>query len=211
MGNSGGSSGLQTSNGAREHSRLKGDQIGYEEMFENEKMDWIKNVLGVDDKEAKRILLQVENYLTGEDYKDIHAGKRKLAEEMIDKLLTGRKVPIYNGETFRGLYVRPDGSRSPDSIIKDILNTGRWMEPGITSFSSNRGVAQNFADPLGGGGTGVGVLIRNVRNRTGVPVAHLSGHYNEMEVMHPSSVRGSGFKILSWEKRGNIYHVDVSE
>lgn len=211
MSNGGGSSGLQSSNGSKEHARPTSGHIGHEEMFEGEKVDWIKKVLDVDDKEAQRILTQIENYLNEDDYKDIHSGKRKIAESMIDKLLNGSKVPIFNGETFRGVYIRPDGGRSPDSIVQEILKSGRWREPGITSFSSSRSVANDFADPLLGKGNGVGVVIRNVRNRTGVPVAHLSGHYNEMEVMHPSSIRNSGFKILDWEKRGNTYHVTVTE
>lgn len=214
MSNGGGSSGLSSSTGAREHSRKSiAGQFANSEMSEAEKLEWIKDTTGVNEKEAKEILEQVEKYLDGEEweYKDIHNGKNKRAEEVIDRLLNNRKVATYKGETFRGIYIRPDGGKSGARIIEEMLGSGRWYEPGISSFSTDRSVAMDFADPLMGGGNGFGLVLRNVSNKTGVPAAHLSGHFNEMEVMHSSASGRRGFKVLNWKRVGNIYHADISE
>lgn len=217
MGNSGGRSGLFSSYGVTENSRPLTKQLTKGEMEEAEKLQWIMNVTGVSEKEAQRMLFALESYTDGsKTIKDItrqiHNGKRPYEEKMIDSLLNNPNTPIYNGTTFRGLAIRDSDGSSADNTIRTILKSGRWYEPGITSFSSNRRVAMDFTDPLVNGRKGmVGVLIRNIGNRTGVPMSHMSGFFNEREVLYPSSIKNSGFRILGYRRRGNMYYVDVTE
>lgn len=207
MGNSGGSSGLGSSGGAIGHSRPTTDKhFAQSEMTDDEKLAWIMNVTGASEAEAKEMLDAVREYLNGDDntFKDIHSGKNKKVEALINKFLNNKNVPIFAGETFRGVYIRSQNGRSAESIVQDILNTGRWQEPGISSFSSDRSVAMDFAL---GSGRGASVILRKPVNRTGVPVAHLSEYFDEYEVLHPAGT----YKITGWRRNGNMYYVDISE
>lgn len=210
MGNSGGSSGLGSSGGAIGHSRPTVSDHFKRDMTDAEMLEWMMNTTGASRAEAAEMLKQMKEFTDG-NYRAIHDGDDAKAEAVIEQFLTNRNVPTYKGETFRGLYLRSRNGRSPESIIEGILNTGRWNERGVTSFSSDVHVGNTFADPFYGSGNGTGVLLRNVKNKSGVPIAHLSKHYREREVVYPASVARKGFKILGWEKRGSMYYVDVSE
>lgn len=210
MGNSGGSSGLGSSGGAIGHSRPTVSDHFKRDMTDAEMLAWMMNTTGASEAEAKEMLKQMKEFTNG-DFRSIHEGDNKKAEEAIERFLTNPRVPTYKGEVYRGLYFRPQGGRKAESIIEDILNTGRWNERGVSSFSSARGIAREFADPFLGSGPGAGVILRNANNRSGVPIAHLSKHYREREVVYPASAARRGFKILGWERKGNIYYVDVSE
>ena len=185
-------------------------------MTEDQKVDWIAKRAGVSEREAERILRAIDDY-TGDDfYDDIHTGADEMRERILDSFLNNRRVPVYGGETYRGLMIRDEPGRSSRSIVEGILKSGVWKEPGITSFSSSRDIASEFAGiTMGYRSMGyTGVLLRNVRNRTGVPINHLSRNPHgsiEYEVMHPSSIKDRGFNILGYRQEGRHFIVDISE
>ena len=188
-------------------------------MSNNEKVVWVMDTLGVDAKEAREIVAAMDKY-TIDGYGGIHSGANKELEAKIDKLLKSKKFPVYKGETFRGLTLEAKDGKTGEQIFRDILKTGTWHEPGITSFSSRRGVAEGFMGVLAPDSQDLPILLRNTRNRSGVPVQHLSGAKGEFEVLMPSSIRNRGFRITGYKKipfdsyfhkNGHAYLVDIAE
>ena len=216
MGNGGGSSGLSSSRGDREHfgHKTTNEQVQDFEMSNNDKVRWLEETLGISQKEAREIVEAVNEY-TGGDFSGVHSGENKEIADKIDKFLNNKKAPVYAGEIFRGLVVEGHDGRTGEDILHDIIKTGTWREPGISSFSSDRKTAESFMRDFGKGN--IPVLLRNTRNRSGVPIAHMSKMKQEFEVITPSSVKNRGFKITgfkkipNWWDGGYGYMVDIQE
>ena len=182
--------------------------------FEDEAVSWIQIKMGVSEEEAQDTFSALKAYF--EDATAVHNRADRESEKKIERFLTSPNVPVYVGETYRGVSLNPTETQSAKERIESIIKKGVWTEPGITSFTSDRGQPLNFADHYGRREDAVPVLLVNEHNRSGVPVGHLSQAYQQREVLYPSRVARKGFKILEHEvvkmRSGkDLYVLKISE
>ena len=218
MSNGGGRSGLSSSSGDREHfgHATTDDHVQTWEMSHDEKVAWMES-LGFTKETAEELVEAVDEY-TGGDYWSIHNGQNAEYVKKIDTFLNNKNAPVFTGTLFRGMVIEGKNGRSGEEILHDILKTGRWSEPGITSFSSDRIAAESFMrDFSKNKANNIPVILRNTRNRSGVPIAHLSKIEREYEVITPSSISRRGFKITgfkpikNWWDGSKGYIIDIQE
>ena len=180
-----------------------------------ERIEWVKNITGVDDMEAQKIVEACKHYSLG-GYRDIHNGNNAKEEALIDFLINHPNVPQFMGKTYRGVHIKSDlHGMTADEKIMSIINGGVWKEPGITSFSIDRSTAEDFADVSGTSKntskTGPRSVILESDNKSGMPFRHLSNLSYENEILMPSSVKHRGWDIQSWRREGNTYILKVKE
>ena len=166
--------------------------------------EWIKSTLGVSKAEADELLDVIGLYTAESDfYSKVHNGDKSVLKEInvLDKMMKNPNMPIYGDTIFRGIHVDDSDEMSAIEKIQLILETGTWKEAGITSFSSNRQKANQFAEggAYGDRTKGLNVLIINKGNKTGVPIQHLSGQRPEGEVLVPSDIADRGYKVLKYK------------
>ena len=159
-------------------------------------------------------------------------GDRYKAEvDIIDNMLNNPNMPIYNGTIYRGLMIGDDTEDVQNPLtyeqkINVILESGEWKEPGISSFSSNKTIANNFAG-INKEDTELNdyfsidnkeychILLKCEDNKSGAAVSHLS-RYAEDEVLIPSDVAQEGWKIIDYTIETNYdgrktYIINISE
>lgn len=166
--------------------------------------EWIESTLGVSKAETDELLDVIGSYTAESDfYSKVHNGDKSVLKEIkvLDKMMKNPNMPIYGDTIFRGIHVDDSDDMSAVEKIQLILKTGTWKEPGITSFSSNRQKANQFAEggAYGDRTKGLNVLIINKGNKTGVPIQHLSGQRPEGEVLVPSDIADRGYKVLKYK------------
>lgn len=166
--------------------------------------EWIKSTLGVSKAEADELLDVIGSYTSESDfYSKVHNGDKSVLKEIkvLDKMMKNPNMPIYGDTIFRGIHVDDSDELSAIEKIQLILETGTWKEAGITSFSSQRQKANQFAEggAYGDRTKGLNVLIINKGNKTGVPIQHLSGQRPEGEVLVPSDIADRGYKVLKYK------------
>lgn len=188
-------------------------------MNHDQQMEWIRKIVpGISDEKAEDMIQACSDYSLSY-YAKMHQNNPNNEEvirkkiDAVDAMLNSKNAPIYKGEIFRG--VRWRGS---EQTLKDIVASGIWTEPGITSFSTSLSVAKEFAaynDPTAGI---VNIILREKsgKNISGVPFKHLSEIPSENEVLMPSSVRERGWNITSskWQNApngGKYLFLDVEE
>lgn len=169
-----------------------------------EKEQWLRDNLGYSVDKARDTVYALEGY-TDRGYHDIHMqnfegyhgdATRKDAED-IDDLLHHPKMKKYHGTCYRGLK----WSQFKFEELEDLLNSGIWKEPGITSFSVDESDASKFAvrNSLY---DAIHITLRN--SKSGCEIGFLSAGGGEGEVLFPSDVCRRGFKILDWNKKEHL-------
>ena len=188
--------GVASAAAAVQHPHVS-QHIAPTEMSDDDKQAWIRSVAPeATDAEVQQAAKAFMHY-SGGGYGDIHDGSSSSEADYIDRVLTAPNTPVYDGTIYRGLEFRSEHGKSAESRVKQILSGGVWTEPGITSFTTKRKVALEFSDHIGGPNS-VGVVVKCLKNRTGVPFQHLSGFgASEAEVLTPSSVKNHGWNIVS--------------
>lgn len=188
-------------------------------MTDEESREWVRNICpDADDKKVNEIVNACKDYSTF-SYREMHNNNPDNDEEVqrkidaVDSLLHSKNAPIYKGELYRGIkWV------GKEEILNDIIASGVWTEPGMTSFSASIDVAKSFAgcDYPGKGITNIILHEKSGKNISGVPFKHLSEMPMEEEVLTPSSVRERGWNILSSkfstsENGGRTLYLEVEE
>lgn len=140
-------------------------------------------------------------------------GNGKANNDVVDRVLSDPKSPVFSGEHYRGLFL--DDSKfngNAKKEIQKIIKKGTWKEEGATSFSSSLNTAHNFG---GWNSTGFrnGVAVTVIHSGgSGMPMKHLSSYPGENEVIHSRKQMLNGMKILraEWvsDKQVNIYVED---
>lgn len=156
------------------------------------KAEIVAQKLGVDTETASNYIESVKGY-TSENYSDIRSAsingrppsyvhEAKDINDFIDK------SPKFEGQVYRGITLTPDQH-------KNLLQNGTNKEItmlGISSWSSDKGVASKFASDNIVSGADLRPVVFRVTNKTGASVTHLSKFENEKEVIQPST---SKYKI----------------
>lgn len=173
-------------------------QIAPDELPANKKLAWVRSICpDMSESEAQATVDAMKHY-SGTGFRVMHKNNPdndpKIAAEIeaIDRVLTSKNAPIYKGEIFRGLTWNKG-----EAELRDYIKRGIWEEPGITSFSTKRSIAEFFAI---GPSTAVQVILHEKagKNISGVPFQHLSKYgKGEAEVLTPSSVANRGWTIKS--------------
>lgn len=172
-----------------------------------EKIDWVKKVMpGVSDEDAKSTVESAWHY-SGSGYHKMHMNPDDPEGQRLDKLIDNPKTPVYNKDTYRGLSLEAN-------VVEDMIATGRWSEPGVTSFSARRSTAVSFSKRKPGE---VSVIVTNKGHTKGMPFKHLSQFKGENEVLQSSSTMLRGMKIKNVKKttdsNGKItkYEIEVDD
>ncbi len=171
---------------------------------------WIEENLGYTKEDAKETIKAVHAYTDeSEAYTGIHNNDPKYSDEIkaLDKMINDPNMPVYEGTIYRGLHISDAEGMTAEEQIRLICETGRWNEAGITSFSSERKKANNFA--TGGAKQskteGLCVMITNKENKSAVAVQHLSGQPRpEGEVLYGSSIKDRGFEIVKYNFKDKV-------
>lgn len=170
-----------------------------------DRQDWIVAQTGMTEAEAKQTLKAIGKYTNeSEAYSLIHNGKDPETTAVLDNFIKNPGVPIYDGTIYRGVHIADVEGLTAEEAIEAICKTGKWNEPGITSFADNRRKAAQFATgPVGGdgGASGVNVLIKCDNNKSGVPIQHLTAQRPEGEVLVPSDIADRGYTITKYKRR----------
>ena len=194
----------------QEASRTPGQissQIADDELSSEEKVDWVSSVVpGIDRAEAGRIVRAMEDY-SGQGYKTIHYDKEGVLPETRDilRVFDSGKAPVYQGTIYRGLSFH--SKREINKLLR--RSKGTWKEPGITSFSRSKDVAEEFAGPEWG------MVMRCGNNKSGIPFRHMSMISGEDEILSPGGHRNSGWKInydsIRIDRANRRVYVDIEE
>ena len=158
---------------------------------------WIEDKMGVSNETARDVFSTLKEYF--EDATSVHNRLDRISERKIERFLTSPNVPVYEGETYRGISLNPTETQSAKEVIESIIKKGIWKEPGITSFTSDRRQPMGFADHKDRRPDAIPVLLVNENNITGVPVGHLSQAFQQREVLYPARTARKGFRIISHE------------
>ena len=160
---------------------------------------WLIDNLGISDTDAEECLEAIEKYTMGKSYNAIH-NNEKTEEKTIatlDAMLHNQDMPILKNTIYRGVHVDDSDGMTAEEKVAAIISGGTWNEPGITSFSSKKEKAEDFAIGWPRKYEGVNVLIVNNKNISGCPIQHLTTQIKEAEVLLPSDIKDRGFKIIN--------------
>jgi len=94
------------------------------------------------------------------------------------------EIPKYNGEVYRGIAVDKEAA---DNIINNLKKGKKMDMSGISSWSSGRSIAEDFADH-NVGDEGVSIIFV-VDNKSGASIRDYSEFPHEDEVLLPSTAR----------------------
>ncbi len=185
-------------------------------MDTQEKVDWLKDHHSktLTEQEAQATIAAAENYsLSG--YSKIHNGKSPKETALIDAMIEDPKAPVYAKTQYRGIHVSQSdlGGQDPKAWIEDIIKTGVWKEPGVSSFSATKSTAMSFGH-FGYNKPGeIHILITNHGKTTGMPFKHISECTSENEVLHSAKQMLAGIKITGYHtnKAGNEYFIEVDD
>lgn len=174
---------------------------------------WIKNVMpGLSDEEAEK----TENaayFYSRMGYSQMHKGTGfQDRAQLLDALIDNPKTPVYNKDSYRGLHIATED----EGLITAAIASGRWKEPGISSFTARPSVASGFASAEYGGNDEISVIITNKGHTKGMPFKHISDHPKEDEVIQSSKTMRAGMKITKAEvtvnsKGRKIYNIEVDD
>lgn len=183
-------------------------QIAEEEFESKEKIVWLMSVVrGTDEAEAKRIVQALENY-SGTGYQSIHWDKKAELQQTRDILRVFDSVKAY---PYRGVVYRGLSFKTKKELMKALSRgRGKWEEPGITSFSTDKKRAREFAMQ---GEWGLVLTCKN--NKNGIPFKHISTAAWEEEILSPGGLRNNGWNLdmdsLYVDKENKIVYVEMKE
>lgn len=184
------------------------------------RINWFMNNMNMSRDEAEKAEEAINYYSL--EYEDIHQGKDVARNDIIDKTFDNPLSPVFVGDTFRGLYVSPSvvekiaggNSITPREYLQNVVDSGIWKEPGATSFSSSRKIAEGFGkfymDKSDGS---VSVLVHYSDGKSGMPIKHLSEIPRENEVLHSGRQMKDGMPITKyeWTNSGRELHIYVTD
>ena len=212
MGGRGGSSGL------RRRPRVSDINAFGAYLKREDKISWLKkhHSKTLSDEEAEATIDAAVNY-SEVGYKKIHNGQSPSETRLIDAMIEDPSTPVYDGDTYRGIQIFPSKiGMDPKEYIENIIKTGVWREPGVSSFSSTRDVAEDFGgflDHYSSYDDSIHVMIINRGRSKGMPFKHISNHSGENEVLMSSKTMLRGLKIVGYSvaKDGREYYIEVDD
>ena len=185
-------------------------------------IDWFKNNMGMSDYDAAEAAEIFLEYSRRGDT-PLHENTNVEGNDLLDKIIHARNAPVFSGEQHRGIYIDQDvlkklgaGNITPVEYMQRIIQSGRWKEPGATSFSASESIARSFARVSYSGAGEVSVLIHYSGGRSGFPMRHLSSFPGENEVLHSRRQMRNGMRIRRHKTErssygGTIFHIYVDD
>ena len=164
---------------------------------------WLEDTLNMSKEEAQATRKSIYKYTNDnkENYSGIHGNDPAFAKDIqnIDAMLNNENMPIFDGTIYRGIHIEDSDGITAEEKVQAIISGGTWNESGITSFSSDKKIAERFSKggAFGNEEEGLCVLIVNKDNKTGCPIQHLSASRREAEVLVPSDIKDRGYTITN--------------
>lgn len=186
------------------------EQVAPMELPREVRTSWVEQVVpGCSRQEAQRIVNSMEEYssISG-NYREVHQDEKAQLQQTRDmlKVFDSGNVTPYQGEIHRGLSF--DSYEDAAEMLYD--NGDIWTEPGITSFSADKGTAEEFASRKQ-----YGLVLRCRNNHTAIPFRHMSECDWENEVLSPGQHRNQGWNIdydsVRYDPVKRILYVDIEE
>jgi hypothetical protein len=178
--------------------QLAPDYVGYQKALQ-----MLSKETGIPMDEVEKYYAALSSYF-GSGYHAIRAGKppsEAMKGKLIDQVI--KKSRAYNGTIYRGIHLSTDNWQE---WKKGLVKGGTIDMKGISSWSSKKSVAENFA---GGYGNGQSVIFKVKSTSHAAPVQHLSHYGNaEAEVLAPSTVK---YRITGYVTKGHTTYVDLTE
>lgn len=215
-------SGLGQETGGANHPGVNDiDQFGHD-LGHEERTKWLMENLGVSRSLAESANSAIYDY-TLDAYDVIHSGEddRGLT---IDDIIHNPNAPVYTGAQYRGLFITQDGldeftggGMTPREYLENILKTGVWKEPGVSSFSASQGVAMNFGkfNNSWKEKDSVSVMLHYTNGKSGMPIKHLSQIPGEDEILHSGEQMREGMDIAEFRwyngPKGLELHITVTD
>lgn len=174
-------------------------------LSDKEAIKLVQSDLDAKTKEAAAIYRSV-NWFTGGGYtvmRSVEQGKntRAFSQEKLSKSELAatkkdvenvnkylRSAPVFEGSIHRGM--RFGSTEARNAFLKSVTENGGLELEAMSSFSSSKGQARNFADKNG--------VVMKVRNKSGVSVKAFSNYPTEDEVLCP---KGAKYKVVGKPKR----------
>lgn len=216
-------SGLGQETGGANHPGVNDiDQFG-RDLGKEARTKWLMDNLGLSRDEAEMGQETIYDY-TLDTYEAIHSGDDMLRGNIIDGIIHNPNAPVYTGEQWRGIFVSQDnldeftgGGITPVDYLWNIIQTGTWKEPGVSSFSSSKSTARSFAKADNKWRTkgDVSVILYYTDGKSGMPVKHLSQLPGENEILHSGAQMRNGLDIkeYKWYNKNNgvELHITVTD
>ncbi len=216
-------SGLGRETGGANHPQVNDiNQFG-QYLSHEERTKWLMDNVGLSKQDAEKGSSAIHAY-TGSAYDDIHNGTDTVRGDIIDNIIHNAKSPVFTGEQYRGLYISQDrldeftgGGVKPSDYLQNIIKTGVWKEPGVSSFSSTQATARSFGkfDYSWKDSNDVSVMLTYKDGKSGMPIKHMSGIPGENEVLHSGRQMRNGLDIVDYKwkhgKKGTELHITVTD
>lgn len=199
-------SGLGQETGGANHPGVNDIDAFGKNLGHDGRVKWLMDNVGLSKQEAERGADTIYDY-TGSGYDEIHNGTDKEGGDIIDAIIHNPNAPVYTGSQYRGIFVSQDnldyftgGGITPREYLENILKTGVWKEPGVSSFSSNIQTAFSFGkfDYQWKTQNDISVLIVYDNGKSGMPIKHMSGLPGENEVLHSGKQMRDGLDIVQY-------------
>ncbi len=184
---------------ARTVGHLADDFVGF-----NNAVDALMAETGLSRDVAQKTYDAMYDYF-GAYYSSIRKGKPPSAAtkaKLIDAAI--KKSRNFEGQIYRGISL----SQSEYAKWSKQLQKGGQIDMGgVSSWSSKKSVAENFADK--GSSLNQSIIFTVAKTKSASPVQHLS-HYGkgEAEVLAPSSTK---YKINSFKTEGRKTYITLAE
>lgn len=203
------------------YKNINTNKVNTHKMSGDNRLEKIKSVIKKKKNESdegyyarvKSYSESIVNY-TGNRYGDIKNAYRakygiskeyygKMSQEKAEKASNDLddyiyQAPKYDGEVYRGMTLSDENY---DNIIKN-LESGKIMDmQGISSWSSNKAVSEDFIEGNLYSDTPNAILFK-LQNKSGTPIDSISYISGEYEVLHPTTAR---YKLKKIEENDNNY------
>lgn len=187
------------------------DTYGWD-LYDSERRQWYSDTLNVDDLRAQIYNDTVYGF-TGNDFRAIHRNENETGNNIIDDIIDNPNSPVYADTQFRGLKFFGESGLTPRQEVEAILASGIWKEPGATSFSASRHVANDFASWDSTSSSSVSVVVVYSNPTTGMPIKHLSRFAFEDEVLHSRKQMTNGYAITGsqWSADGRRVEIYIKD
>jgi hypothetical protein len=172
--------------------------------YKDKTANFISKDINVSTAKAHEYVDAIRGFI-GSDYMEMRRASQgegkgthnKLAKDF-DEFLN--KSPKYKGEVHRGVRV-------PKEMADGFTSGAEITMKGMSSWSSDKKIADKFAASGGEGDTGHAVIF-HVTNKSGASVTHLAAMPYQKEIVAPSSAK---YKVLRREEKGKNTHVYLEE
>lgn len=168
----------------------------------------IAELTGMSEKDAADSIQAVRDF-TSKSYEEIrglqYAGKSSPEIEKINRYL--EKMPKLKGEVLRGKGFK--STEDLDKFIADLKKGKSYQLPAMSSFTSSKSVAKQYADSRANAKSEVPAVLVVKNNKKGASIRNISEYKGEDEVIVP---KGTKYKMAGKPyMRDGVWHIPLKE